>query len=207
MFGGLLGLGIGSGIGISLGYALNSSRQQRYVSRSRLRRVALAIVAGMISGILGIGYYATIVFQQLSFTGSLVESAIFGLIWAYVVGALFAILLVRRRHPSQGDFRPSIDVGGIFIGPVAIFTIVLFAITGYWMAFGPDLGSIVAFIVGGAIVSFAASLFLAAIQRIEWGIAHLPARTLGYLGLAFVVLGFLIQTVQYLVPLLDISIS
>jgi hypothetical protein len=206
IFGGLLGLGIGGGIGISLGYALNVPRARAYVHRSQGRRLLNAIIAGSITGAIGVGYYALIVFQRMSFSLALVEAIFISVIWNFITGWLFARLLLRRLSPALGDSKPAVDYGGISVGLTWIGTIVIFAIGGYSVAFGPSIVGVEAFAIGGGIIALVAAFTLATIQRIEWNVAHLPERTLGYFGLALVLMGFLIQSLQYFVPLLDIQV-
>jgi hypothetical protein len=41
---------------------------------------------------------------------------------------------------------------------------------------------------------------------IEWTADHVPARRLGVLGVAFILIGFTLQSVQYWLTLLDVGI-
>lgn len=206
VLGGMLGLGIGSGIGASLGYALNRSRAQVYIMRSQPKRLLNAIITGCVLGIIGGSYYGLIALQRMSFVEALGESMALGVAWAFIAGWLFAVLLLRRLPHDEHDSIPSRDGGGISVGFLVIAIIGIFALSGYWFAFGLNVAASLGFALSSTIGGAATAFFLASIQRIEWHVAHLPARSLGYLGLLLILVGFLVQSLQYIVPLLDIPV-
>ena len=83
-----------------------------------------------------------------------------------------------------------------------------YAVTGY-------ISSLVAgqpqhaFAVGlkvGLVIGVVTAIFGACTPFIEWFADHVPAKRMGVFGVALILVGFMLQSVQYWVALLDLSI-
>ena len=58
----------------------------------------------------------------------------------------------------------------------------------------------------GLAIGAVTAVFNACTSFIEWIVDHLPAKTMGVLGVGLILIGFTLQSVQYWVALLDVSI-
>ena len=62
-------------------------------------------------------------------------------------------------------------------------------------------------LIAGLSIGILSAVLASLVPYIEWKVDHLPARTLGALGAGLVVLGFILQSVQYWVTLLDVPVN
>jgi len=58
----------------------------------------------------------------------------------------------------------------------------------------------------GLVIGVVTAVSNACMPFIEWGADHMPQRRMGVLGIALILLGFSLQSVQYWVALLDVSV-
>lgn len=106
---------------------------------------------------------------------------------------------LRTSNPAA-DYQASIpgcsesDVGYAFAGYIS-------ALIGHQRARALAFGSEVGLLVG--VVTVIAS---ACTPFIEWTADHLPEKRMGVFGIGLILIGFTLQSVQYWVTLLDISV-
>ena len=58
----------------------------------------------------------------------------------------------------------------------------------------------------GLLIGLVTVIWSACTPFIEWGADHLPQKTMGVLGIGLILLGFALQSVQYWLALLDVSV-
>jgi hypothetical protein len=58
----------------------------------------------------------------------------------------------------------------------------------------------------GLIIGIVTAIVSACMPVIEWNADHLPAKRMGVLGVALILVGFALQSVQYWLALLDVGI-
>jgi hypothetical protein len=62
-------------------------------------------------------------------------------------------------------------------------------------------------LIAGVAIGTLSAVLAAIVPYIEWKVDHLPARLLGAIGAGLVVLGFVLQSLQYWVTLLDVPVK
>jgi hypothetical protein len=206
LLGNFLGRGIGAGIGGAVGFALFSRWHTRAVSY----RILKGCVIGAISGMLLTAEDEALLHAS-GLSPSFSEMVILGMLTSLLTGGAFGALvsrfLMRRDNPSKVDFAPPFDKSGMATGLVVGYAIGCVHGVGYWLVFrGAIGGAVFHSLVGGSDAAVGIALFIANVNKVEWHINHLPALALGRLGALLVFVGFIVQSLQYIVQIFDIAI-
>ena len=153
-------------------------------------------------------------------TTSAIRAAGFGLGLGYLYGSIFgavfgALSTVGQVVAYRAGMRPTIDYQ-----PVARFRLTKYQFlgavnrtVGYTVA-----GSITALVAhqrlnalsigvkAGLAIGVVTALASACTSAVEWGADHVPEKRMGVFGLALILIGFALQSLQYWAVLLDVSI-
>jgi hypothetical protein len=95
------------------------------------------------------------------------------------------------------------------LGVIALEPTGLIAAGAFWLTYGPlDLDALyLALFVGclaGIIGGLGGGVGVGIAQRLDWWVARLPPQRLGVVGVAMIVIGFALQSVQYWFAALNI---
>jgi len=139
---------------------------------------------------------------------------------AFLFGAVFGITFgtlstVGQVVAYQAGIRPTLDYApatrpGItkyqFLG--AVNRTVGYAIAGYISALmGHQRERALAFgLEAGLLIGVVTAVSNVCMPLIEWTVDHVPARTMGVVGVGFILIGFTLQSIQYWVTLLDVTV-
>jgi hypothetical protein len=61
-------------------------------------------------------------------------------------------------------------------------------------------------LTAGLAIGLVTAVFSGCISFVEWGVDHVPEKSMGVFGVALILLGFSLQSVQYWLVLLDVSV-
>ena len=141
------------------------------------------------------------------FQSGLVVGLVGGLINGLVYGNLVRRFLVQNVDKTSDD-KPKLDRFGIIVGIEVTTATAFFYTWVFWLFFG---GNLIIIILAGSFIGFiggvGGGLSLWITPLLEWRVYHVPGRQLGYFGLSMLVLGFIIQTLQYLIIVFDIPVK
>jgi hypothetical protein len=90
----------------------------------------------------------------------------------------------------------------------AVFRTVGYAFTGYFSSLvaGQSEHAIAVGLKVGLVIGVVTAIFGSCTPFIEWFADHVPAKRMGVFGVALILIGFTLQSVQYWVALLDINV-
>jgi hypothetical protein len=139
-----------------------------------------------------------------------------GYVYGVAFGATFAVLTtvgqvvfyrlgVRPTMDYQPVTRPRLTRHQLL---AAVNRMVGYAVTGYISALAAHQGGI-ALSVGvkaGLAIGAVSVIMNASTPMIEWGADHIPERRMGVFGVGLILVGFSLQSVQYWVELLDVTV-
>ncbi len=139
---------------------------------------------------------------------------------AYLFGAMFGITFgvlstVGQVIAYRAGIRPTIDYAPATRPRItkhqllaAVNRTVGYAITGYISALmGHERASALTLgLEAGLVIGVVTAISSACTPFIEWMADHLPVKRMGVAGVGLILIGFTLQSVQYWVTLLDVSI-
>jgi hypothetical protein len=199
-FGVGLGVPLGTAFGIACGAALGTTLGHEFVRASEGKLPAPWKYIALWSVIRGVGFGVGAAFLM---------GPLFG-IWfggLSLLGQMFAYWL---GFAPTADFEPNArprfrkrqllgalnrTVGYVIGGSVS-------GLLAHQSAQGLRFGMLM-----GLAIGVASALLAGLIPYIEWKVDHLPDRRLGAIGAGLVVLGFVLQSVQYWITLLDVPVK
>ena len=151
---------------------------------------------------------------------SAIRGASFALGAAYLYGAAFGITFgvlstVGQVFAYRVGIRPTIDylpaararlTGHHLLG--ALNRMVGYAVAGYLSAraAGQRADALSVGVKVGLLVGLVTVIVGACTSFIEWGADHVPEKRMGVFGIGLILVGFALQSVQYWVALLDVSV-
>jgi uncharacterized protein YacL len=151
------------------------------------------------------GWLAAAVGRNVSFGNAFVGTLIANLINWFLLGTLIAQLLVARRENMKE--APGADLFGGVAGLLGGLLVGALVGTSYQVIFQSDVVSAVLTTIAAALIAgVGLGLFVTVIPSLEWRIENLPPRLLGAVGAGLILAGFLVQSLQYIVRLLDIPV-
>ncbi len=151
---------------------------------------------------------------------SAVRGAGFGLGAAYLFGTRFGLLFgllstVGQVVAYRFGIRPALDYQPVarprltrHHALAALNRAVGYTVTGYVSALAAHqhLNALTVGVKTGLAIGLVTGVFSIFTSYIEWAADHIPQRTMGAAGLAFILAGFALQSVQYWVSLLDVTV-
>ena len=75
------------------------------------------------------------------------------------------------------------------------------------VAHGGGAAAMRAGVIAGLVIGVVTAIFSTCTSFIEWQVDHLPAKRMGVFGVALILIGFALQSVQYWLALLDVKIA
>jgi hypothetical protein len=145
----------------------------------------------------------------------------FGLGFAYLYGGAFgltfgALSTVGQVVAYRVGIRPTIDYQPAARPRLTKFQLlaVVFRTVGY--AVGGYLSALVAHrradaigvgVIVGLVIGVVTAISSACMPVIEWSADHIPEKRMGVFGVGLILIGFALQSVQYWVALLDVSVG
>ena len=176
--------------------------------RTRRFRIAAGLAVGFLMGVLfWLGGVITLGFKLVQgFASGLVVGLIGGIINGFVYGFLVRRFLVQDSDKAA-PVKPKSDKFGILIGIVVTTATAFFYALVVWLFFGGDLKIILlAASFTGIVGGLGGGIIICITPLLEWRVYNLPERRLGFFGAIMIFLGFIIQTLQYWVNLLDLPV-
>jgi hypothetical protein len=138
-------------------------------------------------------------------------------LYGWIFGVTFGVLsTVGQAIAYQAGIRPTMDYQPVarprltrhqFLA--SLNRIVGYAVAGYVSALlahqrvsAASIGLKTGLVIGGVTVALSACT-----SAVEWGVDHVPAKSMGVFGVCLILIGFALQSVQYWVALLDVKIG
>ena len=181
-----------SGMGILLAIEYRRASASPEIARSTPSIVLFGFLRGIVLGL------AAMTIAQLGFAALFGVLSGVGLALSYIIG--FA-----PTHDYETQARPRLSrhrlvaslLRAIAVSSAGILASLLTESGSHWIYVGMRLG------LAAGVVSALVSLFSPAI---EWHIENLPERRLGMLGLASILIGMILQSIQYWTVLFNLPV-
>lgn len=177
--------------------------------RTRRFRVTMGFGVGLMMGVLF--FIGAIIMARYKlvqgFTSGLIVGLVGGIVNGFLYGFFVRHFLVQDVDKSSLD-KPKLDKFSILAGIVVTTTTAFFYAFVVWLLFG---GNLIILLLAGSSIGFIGGVIggitLYITPFIEWKVYTLPERRLGFLGAIMILIGFVIQTLQYWVNLLDLPVK
>ena len=144
----------------------------------------------------------------------------FGLGAAYLYGGVFgatfgALSTVGQVVAYRAGIRPTLDYQPATRPRLTKYQLIAaanravgYAVAGYISAFaaGQRANALSVGLKAGLVIGVVTAISITCTPFIEWTADHLPERRMGVFGVGLILIGFALQSVQYWVALLDVSI-
>jgi hypothetical protein len=177
--------------------------------RTKRFRIVVGFGIGSVMGVLF--WLGTVITLRLNLVQGFSSGFVAGLAGGLTDGFVYGYLV--RRFLVQGVdkdslVQPNLDKFAIVAGLIATVTTAFFYAWVFWLFFGGDLkiilfaGSFIGFIGG-----LGGGIFLCFAPLLEWRLYRLPDKRLGAVGAIMIFIGFIIQSFQYWIALLDVHVK
>lgn len=192
-----LGLVVGIGLGIILGLEYTHVTLDKFHDRSHTLDRWLPYLFGLLRG------------SIFGLAGALLVDLPFGLLFGILSGIGLVIVYAFRFSPSdayQPNVKPRIRAQELIASALRGTATILAGIIAALLTHGSNgaLGFGLLFGIVAGTVSAIVSIFS---PFVEWWADHLPARRLGAFGTAILLLGLVLQSLQYWVVLLNVVVQ
>jgi hypothetical protein len=154
------------------------------------------------------------------FAMSALRGAGFGVGAAYLYGGVFGVVFgalstlgqafgyrigIRPTHDYQPAKRPRLTKYQLL---AAVNRTVGYALAGYISALAAEqrAGALSVGLKTGLMMGVVTALGGACTPFVEWGADHVPEKRMGVFGVGLIIVGFALQSVQYWLALLDVSV-
>ena len=199
LFGSGYALAVGPMFGVATGLTHGITLAWEFSRAARNRPASGILVDCAMSAIRGLGF-------------GVGAAYLFGARFGLVFGALSA---VGQAIAYRFGIRPTVDYKQATRPRLtriqmlaAVNRTVGYTVAGYVssLAAGHRADAIVVGLRAGLAVGFVTAFVNACFPFIEWGADHVPARRMGVFGVALILAGFGLQSVQYWLALLDVNV-